>query len=841
MQTGLKAGLAIVLAVFLTGIVGFLTAVTPEDEERTYYTQVSDLTPIIDYTAIDSYTEYNPITNVSGWADNEGVTIPFLTSGISAYPYRHYVESEDTTDYYTVTYTAAILDQNWSTIEDASWYPVADAHNFPFNVGSSATYGGVTIERVARGHISVETDYTDPDTSSFSIFFGHYDGDNNLVHGFTCTYEQWTTGSTNESLSITSLSQFDSAPSTFVRMIPPASNMGLVVDIDIDITLPEGHRLSGSIITSQDSSTTGHYGYWLNLWNGKLTDGQQFDPVNGYDVYNGGMDWKSRSYGSSTVYVSISHDILLDGIRMDTELDAYTIVPFSQIVNGGTITDRSTMYVNYPIYYGTTSYSMSNPYTAAIEGVYTANLTSISAGKVTYVAEDQRWYPSVLSDNGLYYEPDTTQAGYPSDEVFIAVKGWLPFFYAHTTYPVYEYKYVNGNGFVTIDDGVTGKWKNYMDSTTGGQTITSPYNNGIVQFLTVPGTSVSSDGVFWKDDSGEITRGTMSLTVPTSVPYSMALVTLDFQSGTYYAQGIVWGAIDEEDRNTNNWTLRPYAYPISPTFSEPGKPSYIQGLEFSKSGGTKAFIVSTSVQIDPMGRLWGNPSVYIAYYFPDYFTYDDTTGDTGVPTQAVRVLFNGFVSYGTSMTINGQTMIVSDGNITFDYLTYETVYIDDDADESTPPIPTIVTTTNTGTYPIKGMAVDWEDGHVYLVFTEQGKTRYDLGVCDTTVVSVIINDTDTGKDTIEGDVITATGTWYWQSGLYTINHEIETVLHLDLSKGLEGWGMDMQVSMLLFAAMLILGVGIVHYYYRNTDEPMGILDWIIIGLAILLSLGVAML
>lgn len=837
MQTGMKAGLAIVLAVFLTGIVGFLTAVTPEDEERIYYNQVSDLTPIIDYTAIDSYTEYNPITNVSGWADNEGVSIPFLTNGISAYPYRHYVESEDVTNYYTVTYTPAILDQNWSSIEDASWYPIADAHEFPFNVGSSATHGGVTIERVARGHISVETDYTDPDTSSFSIYFAHYDGDNNLVHGFTCTYEEWTTGSTNESLSITSLSQFDSAPSIFTRMVPPASNMGLVVDIDVDITLPEGHYLSGSIITSQDSTTTGHYGYWLNLWNGELTGGQQFDPVNDYDVYNGGMNWKSRSNGSSTTYVSIINEITINGVRVDTELDAYTVVPFSQIVGDRAITDRSTMYVNYPIYYGTTSYSMSNPYTAAIEGVYTANLTSISEGKVTYVADDQRWYPSVLSDNGLYYEPDITKPGYPSDETFVVVKGWLPYFYAHSTYPVYEYKYVDANKFVEIGNGVTGKWKNYMDSTTGGQTVTSPYNNGQIILLTEPGTVISSDNVFWKDDGGNVTRGTMQLTVPTSVPYSMALVTLDFQGGQFYAQGVVWGAIDVSDRNTSNWTLRPHQYPITPSFSEGGSPSYVQGLSFTKTGGTKVFIVSTNVQTDPMGRLWGDPSVYLGYYFPDYFQYDATTGNTGVPTTAIRVLFNGFVSYGTSFTINGQTMPISDGEISFTYYTYETAY-----DTSTnPPTEYTETITNTATKPIKGMAVDWEDGHVYLVFTEQGKTRYDLGEYDPTSVNVIIADADTGKDTVATDVISGTGTWYWQANLYTIHHEMETVLHLDLSKGLGGWGMSLQVSMLLFVAMLIVGVAIVHYYYRESDEPMGILDWIIIGLAILLSLGVAML
>lgn len=837
MQTGMKAGLAIILAVFLTGVVGFLTAVVPEDEERTYYDQVSDLTPIVDYSAIESYSEYNPVTNVSGWADATGVEIPFLTSGISAYPYRHYVQSVSTADYTTLAYTSGILDPDWTSIESTTWYPLAKVYPLTNTAGVTVEQQGISAERVAAGHVIIESDYQDTDATTFSVYFGHYDG-NTLVHGFTYTFkEDLQSGNHSEEHHITSLSQFDgTASEEFVlNTLSDPISTGISAYVEIDVTLPDDHSLYVAFIVAQDEQTSVNPGFWFNLANGLITPGQEFLPVNPYVSYGGGISWRSDSENVSGRYVSITNNITIDGVAADP-LDAWTLVSMKQLVSTYDIEDWSTMFSNYTFYYGTTSYTGDITVSNA-QGTFTANLTSYP-GYICYVTDNECWYPAVLSDNGLYYEPDTSQPGYPSDQVFIAVKGYRSGVAAYSTYPVYEYKYVDANKFVEIDDDTVGTWENYMDSSTGGYSAAVPYNNGVVELLTVPGTVISSDKVFYRDTDGNTTQGSMTLTVPTSIPYSMARVVLDFQNNNYYAQGIVWGSIDEDERGTGNWTLRPYQYPITPTFTGLSDVSYVQGMSFEKSGGTKVFILNTSVQTDPMGRLWGDPTIYLGYYFPDYFTYDSTTGNTGVPTTAIRMLINGVVSYGDSLTINGQDMSVADGNITFTYYTYETETVSS-ADPNVPPTTNTITVTNEGNMPIKGMAIDWEDGHVYLVFTEQGKTRYDLGEYDTTAANVVIADTDTGKDTVATDIISGTGTWYWQSNLYTINHTVETTLHLDLTQGLSGWGMSLQVSMLLFVGMLILGVAIVHYYYRDSDDPIGILDWVIIGLAILLCLGVA--
>lgn len=875
MQTGMKAGLAIVLAVFLTGITGFLTAVVPEDEERTYYDQVSDLTPIVDYSAIESYSEYNPVTNVSGWTDAAGVTIPFLEGeGISAYPFRHYVQSTDTVDFTAHTYTGGIVKDGWSSIETAMWYPVSEINEVGMATGSTVESNGITGTRGdSAGHVTIESNYNDPNTTSFSVYLGHYEGSGNLVNGFTYTYVEKTTGSNYSEIHINSLRDFDDTPSASFNMIPfaDASSTGIYVTLDVNIELPTNHHLYCAFITTQSVTETAYSDEWVNIINGKIVHTGETSEISPYKTYNGGIDWRSYGVGGPGVqgWTDIENRISLDGgtTFVNTDLNPYMVFPIkSLLVTGGEeydVPDGTTLffdvsedshYMSYPLYHGNTSWDTdwgTTQYYNRINSVFNAVLSPMDTQYLTYRADNDCWYPSILSENGLYYVADTsqTQTGYASDEIFIVQMGYISTYSASSSAPVYEYKYVEPTEFVKIGNGTVGKWRNYMDSTVGGQTVTSNYYNGKVQLLTEPGTTITSgidwanSGVTWTDTDGSKVRGTMSLTVPTSIPYGMALVTLDFINGEFYAQGVVWGPIDEEDRNTNNWTLRPYEYPITPTFVRNGtstseSPTYVEGLAFSKSGGTKAYIVSTEVQTDPMGRLWGDPTIYLGYYFPDYFTYDGTTGSTGVPTAAIRMLINGVVSYGDSLTINGQYMSVADGKITFTYYTYETETIPS-ADPNDPPTTNTITVINEGNMPVKGMAIDWEDGHVYLVFTEQGTTRYDLGEYDTAAANVVIAGTDTGKDTVATDIISGTGTWYWQSNLYTINHATETVLHLDLTQGLSGWGMTLQVSMLLFAGMLILGVAIVHYYYRDSDEPMGILDWVIIGLAILLSLGVA--
>ena len=851
MQSGLRAGMAITLAVFLTGIVGFVTAVTPVDEERTYYDQISDLTPIVDYTAIDSYTEYNPISNITGWADNSGVTIPFKEMGVSAYIYHHYISSESAHWSNSQIYQSGMMEEGWpGSLEDSTWYPLVRTLSVNGDTGTASDQY-VTLEKLGKGHYTISPDGYTASARSFSVCFRLYT-DNQLDHGFTLTFERDGTVPT-QIISITSISAFMATESSWWKM-DTSSIFG--VHVEVDLPLADNQRLDAEFITADTITSSGIQYTWLNLYNGNITLGQEYDPISTYAIYNGGLSYKSDSLNS---YAEVVNNITIDGaIVQDWDSDnAFMYMSLKQFFGAdlANLQDGTTVYmVGDNLYTGTRQFESSISGTS-ITGTFTLILNTVhgvgatSDGKIpalVYQKGEDAWYPAVASKNGLYYDPDLNAPGYTSDKVFIVVPGFPDTVRLDTSYPILEYKYIDANQFVTIADGVTGYWGNFMDS-VGGSKSSTPYYNGEIILLTVPGTTIYSDTAYWKDLDGNVEGGTVSLTVPSSIPYSMALVTLDFQHGTYYAQGVVWGPIDEEDRGPTNWTLRPYQYPITPTFTKDGastaeSPSYVEELEFSRAGGTKAYVYTTYVQVDPYGKLWGNPTVYLGYYYPDYYVRDDH-GNTDIPGSALRVLFSAFVTSGTSMTINGITMPVEDGQITFTYYTKETVIQTIIDDTVNPPqevqVEVEITVTNTATMPIKGMAIDWEDGHVYLVFTEQDSTRYDIGEYDRDAVNVIIGGDDKDKDTIETDVISATGTWYWQASIYTINHEEVTVMKIDLSQGLEGWGMSLQTSMLLFVAMLILGVAMIHYFTRESDEPMGLLDWIIIGLAIFLSLGVA--
>lgn len=833
MQTGMKAGLAIVLAVFLTGIVGFLTAVVPEDEERTYYDQVSDLTPIVDASAIDSYTEYNPVTNVSGWANIDGVTIPTLTTGISAYPYRYTTAGEDSDISRSVKF-AATLDEYPPDPEMSLFWPVATVYSlYESSIPNSIEYNDITLKTTGRGQIGVTKDFREGE--SFTICVLHIDTSvAEPIHMFTYEVHVGESGGYFQQ-EITTLSALDNQQSRTIRI---GGSEGFF-DLQINVSLGAHQTIRVDMLSHE-----GYRGQNISLYNGEIVNGLSSNPVSPKEYYGGGLDQQYAQGAPSTRTTSISNYLVVDGRHLTTEYGAYTVYPLSMYfpqsasIQDGTFISIAGLKYAMPttFYHGTRTWDGDSG--DNVSGTCRTNISSIGYDHLVYVKDDEKWYPGVLSENGLYYEADMTKPGYGIDEIFMFAYGFKQAATINATEIEVQYEYIDGTKFVTVADGVTAKWSNYMDSTVGGKTVTVPYNNGAIVLLTEPGTTISSDKAFYKDTDGNVTQGSFALTVPTSIPYSMARVTLDFQNGTYYAQGIVWGSIDEDERGTGNWTLRPYQYPISIGLNGIPDVSYVQGISVEKAGGTKVFVVETSVQTDPMGRLWGDPAIYLGYYFPDYFTYDSATGNTGVPTTAIRMLINGIVSYGTSLTINGQYMPVADGNITFTYYTYETETIPS-TDPNIPPITNTITVTNEGNMPVKGMAIDWEEGHVYLVFTEQGKTRYDLGEYNTTAANVVIAGTDTGKDTVATDIISGTGTWYWQSNLYTINHAIETTLHLDLTQGLSGWGMSLQVSMLLFAGMLIVGVAIVHYYYRDSDEPMGILDWVIIGLAILLCLGVA--
>lgn len=389
-----------------------------------------------------------------------------------------------------------------------------------------------------------------------------------------------------------------------------------------------------------------------------------------------------------------------------------------------------------------------------------------------------------------------------------------------------EYNYVSSYTFVTIEDGQTASWIN-------------GYNNGSVQLVVEP--------------SAEIKAGNRLFTAPGSMSgYPLMLVTLDDINQEYYAQGITTAAPD-----LSNVSVVEYRYPLTvtpigdivtlqpnylfiptrhyipqfdpesdgeqilhsrvtilpPDFLNPqlasvtvnGENATVSGLTVNVSdlvsdvviqyaqsglninslilhvtgdyvpddeisrleitGTTKAYVTNTMIPADPLGRLWQNPTISVAAYFPNVYE------------SGARVMISGYTTAGDSVTVNGQTFGVSDGYVQI----------------------------HGNSYSIKGMAVDYKDGHTFLVFTQHNNRTFDLGETVTTAV-------------------TFGGIWYFASALNEINESVVDTTQVTIGQG----AIDQNTVIFVFVSLLIVGALIGSYFIRGGISPI---DWLIILVA----------
>lgn len=70
-----KSVTIVIVALILTGMCGYLLQPTHEMVSKTTYDYKGDLTPSVIYSQIDDWTEYNPLTNVTGWTPVDYIPI----------------------------------------------------------------------------------------------------------------------------------------------------------------------------------------------------------------------------------------------------------------------------------------------------------------------------------------------------------------------------------------------------------------------------------------------------------------------------------------------------------------------------------------------------------------------------------------------------------------------------------------------------------------------------------------------------------------------------------------------------------------------------------------------
>ena len=150
-------------------------------------------------------------------------------------------------------------------------------------------------------------------------------------------------------------------------------------------------------------------------------------------------------------------------------------------------------------------------------------------------------------------------------------------------------------------------------------------------------------------------------------------------------------------------------------------------------------VVNTDTFLNTYGVVMTDPSINVYDYFPDY--------------SSVRLNFYSFALYGSSMTVNGVTFPVTDGNVT--------VYYTVDSDRNN----IIATPSDEGaqsrTLTLSNIYVTWEGGKCSLTFVNDRFT-------------VQLGTYSAGSETIS-----FTGFWYFNSAVYQPVTYSETVISGD--------------------------------------------------------------
>lgn len=175
-----------------------------------------------------------------------------------------------------------------------------------------------------------------------------------------------------------------------------------------------------------------------------------------------------------------------------------------------------------------------------------------------------------------------------------------------------------------------------------------------------------------------------------------------------------------------------------------------------------AYITQTIVENDPLGMLWGGFNVNLNNYL-------------SMDIPGLRVTINGVVAYGDSLTINGITLPVADGKITYE----ETQYT------------------------LKGSSIEYRtDGNTYLNINEGMKTELNLG-------------------TTQDYSFAGEGAWYFSTAAYKIIPVTTTGYEWQ-----PGWELNWNECLVLFCVATIM-LTIVCMRFSAVGE-LDWMDWIVI-------------
>lgn len=199
-------------------------------------------------------------------------------------------------------------------------------------------------------------------------------------------------------------------------------------------------------------------------------------------------------------------------------------------------------------------------------------------------------------------------------------------------------------------------------------------------------------------------------------------------------------------------------------------PDQITIMYFQTETDAQIRVVDTWIYTDPDNKLWINFNAKLDDYFSQTLS------------ENARVVFNGFVAYGSSITINGQTFNVTDGMLELP---------------------------NGQTVRLNGMSIQYLNGKCAIYSSNYTTPAYDLGG----IVSYTLS---------------GTGGWYFTANLQSINQTITMVWHW-----FDGWTLSVNQAVLMFIGFMAAGLVIGLYFGRGALE---FTDYMIMGVAIMCAL-----
>ena len=365
-----------------------------------------------------------------------------------------------------------------------------------------------------------------------------------------------------------------------------------------------------------------------------------------------------------------------------------------------------------------------------------------------------------------------------------------PFTFTH--YTVVPATYADPTKYVPIDE--TSIWTNYDMDLSDPRNPHTTFVNTEVSIL-VKGTGTIDIGGIANQPTNynilnavTITKsGSMYVVNGVSIGDYLGLrITLSALTNSITVEGIVTdnspvvdGGSGGANTPTYNYELSGVPITVPHSYTMPD----LYRMRFTPGTDMQAYIENTYILSDPNQVLWKDIDIDIGSYFPDDKSH-------------LRLLLQGFVRYGEKIYINELLPSTDNG--------YDVV---DGKFTITQSVPG--GTAKRVTFTLNGTAIDFYNGHVYVVQTN-GKAQVDLGPIHTYAIKM-------------------TGVWYFSTTASTIS-----VYQGEEHVWTPGWTMDMNTTILTFVGVIFGSLVIMAMRFRDEMEVM---DVIVLILTMIISLS----